>query len=190
MPTIMHPLAESPEDHRLLHEIHIGGFLRGECYAFAIALHRGLGWPLVGLMQQGVAQHAGVRSPHGPLYDIRGPLSEHQFAAKYVNPPFYFQELTEKDLYATRPIDDIVIRRARFVAEAIWPNLPWIDAIAPKVKAFVDALEKLSREHGFWVSGATPIQMPILFAAEGDEDGYDVRVTMNGRHHTIERRLK
>lgn len=187
MPTILHTLEQSPEDHALLHSLHRGGFLEGECYAFAIALHRGLGWPMVGLMKDDVIWHAGVRAPDGRIHDVRGLLSEEDFGRYFSLPPSCIREIAIEELYATRPIHDRTIVFAGRLAEALWPNLPWLDSQTRKVKAFADELEALSRKHGLWIRGSVPADPPRIYIDCGEEGGYEVRPTVDGLAHTIDR---
>lgn len=57
MPTIT-CRSEDPEDVETLHALCLSTYLDGECYAFATALHEGLGWPIIGLMHNGEIRHA------------------------------------------------------------------------------------------------------------------------------------
>jgi hypothetical protein len=188
MPTVMHTLAEQPEEHRLLHEIYGGGFLHGECYAFALALYEGLGWPLVGLMNGAVIWHAGVRSPDGNIRDVRGSLSEAKFAEGFVSAPYRIIPIVQSDLYNTRPIDTRAIDMARRLAETIWPELPWRSTHANRVRAFVDELEELCRKHNLWIMHPLVTQLPRVAKGDELEDGYDVR-PLDGSTFTIQRRF-
>jgi hypothetical protein len=187
MPTILHTLEQCPEDHEMLHDLFRGVFLEGECYAFAMALNQGLGWPMVGLMKGDVIWHAGVRSLEGRIHDVRGYVTEDEFGGYFLSPPFNLREITADELYATRPVDDYTIKRARQLAEVLWPELPWIESHAMKVKAFADELEALSRKYGFWICAGVPADPPRLFTGAGEEGGYIVRPTMDGQAHTINR---
>ncbi|MDB5244224.1 MAG: hypothetical protein JWN18_94 [Parcubacteria group bacterium] len=189
MPTLIHTLDENPQDKKMLHDLYCSGFLEGECYAFAIALNDGLDWPLVGLMKGDVVWHAGVWAPDGLIYDARGPLSKDAFARHFLLHPYDIRDVTTHELYATRPIDERSIKKARRLAEVLWPDLPWIDSAVAKVKAFADELEALSRKHGLWVCGNVPANTPILFAGYGDEGGYEVRPNSLGLNYSINRYL-
>lgn len=185
MPTMFNNLCE--KDRKSLQNVALGLYLEGECYSFAIALHRGLGWPIVGLMKENLIWHAGVRCPDGKIHDVRGPLSEEKFGRHFLSPPYNIKEVSVDDLLKTRPVHEVLIDRARQFAENIWPELPWINSYAAKVKAFADELEKLSIKHGVWFSSTTT--PAALFRGEGDEKGYEVHTSLTGGAHTIKRRL-
>jgi hypothetical protein len=189
MATVLYTLDQTPEDKELLHDMYRGIFLHGECYAFAIALHQGLGWPMVGLMKGDTIWHAGVRAPDAHIHDIRGQLTEDQFGRGFLSPPHSIRLITEEELYATRPVDEFSIKKARQLAEVLWPALPWMESQSMKVKAFADELENLSRKHGLWICGSVPADPPRLFSGYGDEGGYAIRPTQDGLTHTICRYL-
>lgn len=187
MPTILRTLKQSPKDREMLHSMYRRFFLEGECYAFALALNQGLGWPMVGLMKSSTILHAGVHAPDGRFHDIRGFLTEEKFGGHFLSPPFIIREVVADELYATRPIDEHTIKKARQLAEVLWPDLPWVSTHAMKVQAFADELEALSRKHGLWICGGVPADPPRLFIGGGDEGGYVVRPTVDGLSHTINR---
>jgi hypothetical protein len=188
MPTIYWTLDSTPEDYNTLHGFAVSLFLRGECYAFAIALNQGLGWPLVGLMAGDTVWHAGVRSPDGKIHDVRGLLTkeefEEEFGADFLSPTFSIREITEGELHAVGPISDHSVKMARQLAEVLWPDLPWVETQAMNARAFADELEVLSRKYGLWICGGIPTQPPCLFVGDGDEYGYLVRAaaTVMGTH--------
>ncbi|MBP9668952.1 MAG: hypothetical protein KBE09_01545 [Candidatus Pacebacteria bacterium] len=189
MPTIIATLKKNPEDHALLHDMYRHVYLNGECYAFAIALNDGLGWPMVGLMKGDVIWHAGVRAPDGRIHDVRGFLSEETFASYFLSPPFVLRTIDETMMRNTRKIDEHTIRYARHLAETLWPELPWKETYAMKVHAFAEELEALSRKHGFWITGSVPAQAPRLYKECGDEGGYRVCPTSDGLAYTVRRYL-
>lgn len=189
MPTILHKLEQNPEDHEMLHDMYRGVFLEGECYAFAMALNQGLAWPMIGLMKGDVIWHAGVRAPDGRIHDVRGFLTEEEFGGHFLSPPFNIREIVSDELYATRPIHDYTIKKARQLAEVLWPDLPWIESNVSKVKAFADELETLCRKHQLWICGSVPADPPRLFTGCGDEGGYEIHPTIDGLAHTITRYL-
>ncbi|KND50821.1 MAG: hypothetical protein AB202_00245 [Parcubacteria bacterium C7867-007] len=190
MPTILRKLEQSPEDHEMLHDMYRGVFLEGECYAFAIALNQGLNWPMAGLMKDAVIWHAGVRAPDGRIHDVRGLLTEEEFGGHFLSPPFDIREITANELYATRPVHNYTVKRARQLAEVLWPELPWVENHTMKAQAFADELEALSRKYGLWITGGIPADPPRLFTGGGDEGGYEVRHTIDGLAHTITRYLR
>lgn len=189
MPTILRTLEAKKEDRESLHDMCLSIFLDGECYAFAMALSQGLGWPMVGLMQDEIVLHACVRSPDGRLHDVRGFVSEKEFAKPFRKPPYELREITESDLRAIRPVHVRAIAYTRRMAETIWPDLPWINSSAAKAIAFADELETLCRKHGFWITGGVPANPPRLFVTGDDEGGYELRPTLDGLAFTINRYL-
>jgi hypothetical protein len=187
--TIILNLDSSSEDYKILHNLVCRVFLEGECYAFAIALNRGLGWPMVGLMKENVIWHAGVRVPDGRIRDARGILTEYKFGIHFMPQPFNIREITTDELYATRPVEESFIKDARQFAEVLWPDLPWVESHTTKLKEFADELEALSRKHGLWICGGVPGNPPRLFTEKGGEGGYVVGLTMDGQARTVDRYL-
>lgn len=169
-------------------------FLDGECYAFALALHRGLGWPMVGLMDGKVIRHAAAQPALRTLqlYDVRGVtnLFGEEFGRPFgIKPPYDLREVSEEDLRAVRPIHERTIERAAYWAEVMWPHWPWKQGYAIRAKAFADDLEKLSRKHGLWIRSVTPTLRPVLARSKGDELGYTISMTDGDTAFTIDRRL-
>ncbi len=187
MPTHFKPLSQTPEDYSTLHDMHKHMFLQGECYAFAIALHQGLTWPMIGLMKKEVIWHAGVRAPDGQIWDIRGPLSEDDFSSRYELPAQILREITIEELHAMRQIQHRTITLARGIAEKLWPELPWRDSHTAKVIAFADELEALSRKHDLWIVGHIPTQLPRLYVGCGEERGYEIHASMTALSYTVTR---
>jgi len=189
MPTHIERLASTFT--KTLHELALGVFQDGECYAFAIALSRSLGWHIVALMDGAVIRHALIRDPNGDFRDVRGKVAPAEIGSPFgLRPPLTFRDISELDLLAVRPVDETTIDEARQLAEIIWPDLPWHHSKAEKVKLFADRLEELSRQFGFWIVAPFPTARPLLFVAFGDEEGYTVCPTANLGGWTIERRLK
>lgn len=178
MTTRMHQLAEDSEDREILYDQLLSVYLDGECYAFAIALHRGLAWPIVGLMEDLVPRHVVVRMPSGMLRDVRGKeftADDPELGAPFsLTPPYVLQEIHESNLFVVRKIQDHSIALARSMAERLWPDLGWKNPLEPRVRAFVDALEMLCKEHGFCIRSPYVTTRPIISPLEGDEGGFDV----------------
>lgn len=164
-------------------------YLHGECYAFAMALHKGLGWQMVGLMNDQVPEHVGVRSPDGRIFDARGYVTEDTFAQPYLRPPYIFQNVEEDDLRSIRPVHEHSIYRATCFAEMIWPELPWTTPTSSRILAFVDALEQLSRAHGIWIRESSPSSFPLIYVGDETEKGYQIRPFMSARTFSLERQL-
>lgn len=195
MPTTVHSWQERSRDLKRLQETYTGGFLHGGCYVFALALHQGLGWPMVGLIRNERGhdriRHAAVRNPDGRLFDIRGYITEEEIGTPFsYEPPYDLREITIADLEANAHTQSYSIKRARNIAEILWPELPWREKRISKVTAFADELEALCRKHKFWIRAPVPAQAPILTQEEGDESGYVLRPTFDGLSYTINRRLR
>ncbi len=197
MPTIVHKLGEeNKRDWGMLHDAYIGGFLHGDCYAFAIALHQGLGWQIVGLIrnEQGRdrIRHVAVRNPDGRLFDIRGYIEDEEMGTPFsYEPPHDIRDVAVSDLEAEAHTQPYTIERARRVAETLWPELPWKETFASRVVAYADEIEAISRKHGFWIYAPlpNPNSAPPLAIGEGDEGGYDLRPTIGGFNYLISRYL-
>ena len=157
------------EDLGFLHEMCRSIYLEGECYAFATALHRGLGWPMVGIMDfidstdKKVIRHVAVKSPDEILYDARGVVSDEELGVPFdLHSPYEMRTVTEDELVRDRETAEVrerSIRMAQKFAETLWPNLPWKESFESRVKAFADALESLSREHELWIRSPVPASL-------------------------------
>ena len=194
MPTMIKTL--DGEAAQCMRGIAESGFLDGECYAFAIALSRGLGWPIVGLYPteaSTIPRHAAVYGPDKRIHDVRGPLGQRstEFGAPFgIAPPYYLRPMSEDDLRNVRPVVEHTIRLARRIAEHLWPHLPWIESEAQRARAFADELEVLSRKHRLWIRGMAPAMLPLLAKGEDDEGGYVLKPTDDGMTFTIDRYLR
>lgn len=194
MPTKVHSLKEDTEAWECLHDIAIARYLDGECYAFARALHEGLGWPLIGLMQGDVIRHAMVREPGGLLRDVCGATTAEELCKTFGLPlPPVTREVRDFDLIrAEEPAERIffMIRQARKMAEVLWPELPWRDSAAQCVAAFTDELESLCRKHRLWLRPMVP-GSPMMISDEiGEERGYALTPTSDGTTFCIDRYFK
>lgn len=194
MPAIIRTLyEEDTESTEALRDMCVQTFLDGECYAFATALHEGLGWPMIGLMDGDVIRHVAVQSPDGKLYDARGLIKEEEFGLGGpfgLRPPYDLRRVSVGDLVRTGEPSEFrarTVRRARMVAEAIWPELPWQDSFATRVTAFANELEALSRKHGLWIRSPVPAAAPVLAIGDDAEGGYKLRPTADGTTFTIDR---
>jgi hypothetical protein len=182
----------SDEDKRCLQDIAGGMYQDGECYAFAIALNRGLGWPILGLMDGEVVRHVAVYGIDHKLHDVRGAFKQDdpKFGRPFgIGLPYTLEPVTEDDLRAIRPVHERTIRRALRFAECIWPELPWKEARSEKVRAFANELEEVCRRHGVWLRSAYPAAKPIVSEAVGDEVGFIIEPTQDGIAFTIYRQL-
>ena len=163
----------------------------GNCYPVAIALHRGLEWPLIGLTNGEDIVHAGVRAPNGMPWDGRGELTEQEFEKPFLNfSSFMIQSISEKDLFirSSPAIEywvELMLRRAQLA----WPDLPWkIRTPQDRVMAFANELEELSRKYGLWICGMTPTSLPVVFECQNNEAArYEVKLTAEGNAFTVNR---
>lgn len=186
MSTLLKELHE--KDRAMLHDFARGIFLDGECYAFAIALHHGTGWPVAGLIYRDVIRHAAVERPDGLLQDVRGPVSREEFSKPFsISPPYEICVITEHDLYAAREIKPMAIDLASRMAQALWPDLPWRDGLHKRAVAFLNDLEIISRKHGIWIRSAVPGSPPLLAQESNDEGGYVLSPTIDALTYTIDR---
>lgn len=165
-------------------------FLEGECYAFAIALHRGLGWPIFGLMVNGKIRHAFLdpTNTDGVFFDARGYISEEKLGIPFgIEQSYELSRVEEKDLYATRPIIDSFVYKARQFAEVIWTDLPWKGGVeADKILQFAKDLEELSQKHNIWIRSAFPGTPSLLARGCGDEN-YSLKLMSDGFTYSIDR---
>lgn len=190
MAALYKPLGD--EERGCLHDMARAMFLDGECYAFAVALSRGLGRPMVGLMRGDEIRHATVYMISHLLHDVRGIFSQEdpKLGEPFgMSPPYTLRTITEGDLLAVRPVHERTIATAARFAEAIWPNLPWTNSRARRAAAFAEELEALSRKHKFWIRAPYPAAMPILCDGMDDEAGYTLQHTCDASSFTIDRRL-
>jgi hypothetical protein len=163
-------------------------YLNGQCYELAIALHRGLDWELIGLVQdlygQSVIRHAAVKHPQGGYFDGRGWLSDEEFILPLGQGGII--SFTETELkHRTRSIPENAVAMAGKLAMSRWPELPWLpDTYFKKVVSFLDDLDQLCRRHGFWLCADTATSWPMIVAGDGNEIGYALATTGNGSYTT------
>lgn len=196
MPTAFDPLDE--ESRKTLHDMSMGTYLDGECYAFAIALSDSLGWRIIGLAEGYTIRHALVEQPDGHLRDVRGSFAKDdpQLGMPFGHTPnkYDLQIITASDLRVRRPVGERHIRLARRLAEVIWPELPWKHSNQSRVQAFMDDLESISRKHRIWIRAPYPAARPVLADGDDEEGGYVLTPTDDGmtfvfdRYFTSERR--
>ncbi|MFA5777104.1 MAG: hypothetical protein WC906_01540 [Parcubacteria group bacterium] len=186
MSTIIEEIDTS--DFRLM----LSSSIYGQCYNFALALHRGLGWPLIGLIVDPVIIHAGVLSSEGKIWDGRGEISEADFVEPFVEGEAYIiKEIKEEDLTHEPKVKETTIDFFLEKAQLVWPELPWKQAtFMEKVKTFADELEALSRKYKLWISGTLPVAPPAIFKGCDDETGYAVKLSADGNAFFINRMLE
>jgi len=169
-----------PEYREATHSFLVGVCLEGGRYAFAIALSRGLGWPMVGLFHKDEIRLAAVSGPDGTLRDVVGLVNEAELGKQFGI--YELRPITEEDLKTVEPIDEYLVQSILRKAQIVWPDLPWKPDISlrSKVDSFAKELEQLSRKHGFWIYGNFPTALPIITEEHGEEAGYELRPTMDG----------
>lgn len=182
----------SKTEKRYLLQTIYGACMHGYCYIFAIALHRALGWPIMGILDDDGKSiwHAVVMQPDNQLRDVRGPVPLEKLGEPFnKKPPYALVEVTEEDLRARDPnITDLAIESLQQKAEAIWPELPWPkSSLRQKTESFLVELEALSRKHGFWIRGSIPAHLPVLSPEDGRETGYIARPTPTGSEFFLNR---
>jgi hypothetical protein len=182
-----------PRTHRVfLWKMIYSMCLHGQCYPFAIALHRALGWPMIGLSYRERIVHAVLRRPDGIYFDVRGSITETQLGAPFcIYPPFTLVEVDEETLRRLQPnINDRFILSLQEKARQIWPRLPWTPSPTQvQVEGFLTELEALSRKYGIWIRANTPATPPFLETPIGKEVGYEASVDGTGLKYYFHRAL-
>lgn len=156
-------------------------YFHRECYELAIALNRGLDWGMVMLQHTGkkgtTVRHAGVRHPDGGFFDARGRVAEDLFmmtfeSVKLIDCPF--EDILKQQ---GRPVLEYAIHCAGQHAMRLWPQLPWSNSTSiGQMIEFLDDLERLCRQHGFWIADAN------LAATNDEEVGYELAVSTDGEY--------
>ena len=181
MPVRFYPL-EGGELERAL-ELIEQKYLK-EYSAFAIALHRALGWKIVGVLDGDKLVHAGLLDEgENCLFDARGRVGG-GFCADTL------KDMTESELYTLKPTSEAEIGEALQRAKVLWPTLPWKEGEpADRHVAFLRELEELSRKHNVWVTPIHAVTPPLVSESEGTEMGYDLRALWTGKYSFVCRRL-
>lgn len=168
-------------------------YLDGQCYELAVALHRGLDWPIVGILEDTVVRHALVRMPSGHLWDARGEVTGARIGEPFGLREPLFQTFPNEPrfLNAVRPVHELAIERARRLAENLWPDeLPWINSRKKRALRFATAFEELCREYGCYVRAPYPGGRPLLVEHDsGDTVSYALQITDDGMTYAIDRVL-
>jgi hypothetical protein len=178
------------EEREFLQQTLLGSWLKGECYALAVALNQGLDWPIVGLMNGKEPYHAAVLSPLGFFWDARGKTTKEEFLGPFseIGPPCKIELMHSRELFKQRPISEDSIRTASNLAQAIWPELPWRpETLTVRMKKFTEALTNVCRKHKIWLRAPYPTTPPIAYDAYGDEKGYSFKYSGTGQEFFIDR---
>jgi hypothetical protein len=146
---------------------------------------------MTGLLGHGTVVHAGVRSPKGRFYDVRGCVREVDIGEPFGIPEVRctFKPVTEEDLQIIQPIHEHAIAMARKLAEALFPELPWESTQETKILRFLEELEDVSRRHGLWVRSPYPAARPVL-EPTGEGEHYVAQRTADGFGFIFERKLE
>jgi hypothetical protein len=176
------------QDRKMLHDIILAMCLDGHCYAFAIALNRGTGWPMFGLMKDNVVRHAVVRDPIGVFHDARGEVIEKELGRPFgLKDPYVLKSVSEEELFSIKQISEYTIESASKKAQILWPELPWkSETLKNRIFAFSKELEAISRKHGLWLRAFLPTTPPVIAEDFGKELGYELGLTIDGSY-TIRR---
>lgn len=163
--------------------------LHGQCYSFAIVLHRALGWPMMGIIAGKDIPHVVVRQPDGTYRDSRGVITEEQIGEPFgIRPPFTLAQVSEEELRSRQPsIHEIYLSSLETKMRAIWPRLPWPPSSRERALEFLGELEALSRRYGFWIRSSTPGAPPFVSEARGEEVGYSAQLDILGSEYYFDR---
>jgi len=178
----------NPKDREELRLLVEKQCLERDSYTFAIALSRGLNWPIIGLIKGDLIRHAVLIGSDGMYWDARGPVTEDELGKQFgILPSYKVQQINEEDLMAAQPISEVDIYFISKKAQAIWPDLPWAEnTLKSRTLAFAADLERISRKHGLWIYGFIPNFPPVIVESEGNEAGYSVKTDLDGSY-TINR---
>lgn len=166
-----------------MHQICISLFLTGHCYALAIALSRGTGWPIYGIIKDGLVWHAGVRDENERFWDARGRVDDGKIGEPFgLGDGLMMRQVTEEELQVTKFMNEIVIHRASVLAQMIWPNLPWNrEAYRTRVLSFIRELDEISRKHQVWIRSEVPNRAMVVDQMDGRE-GFQVEPSATGQY--------
>lgn len=181
------------EELSYLRSLILGTYLQPNCYALAIALYRGLGWPIVGIRQIGSTEihHAAVNTPENIFFDARGKVHDFENLILPFNTHtkvgFELVNVTEQELLSSKPIEEYFIESTSVKAQSAWPELPWKnDTFKKHIERFAEELETLSRKHNLWIRAPFVTTQPIICDGDGDES-YTLQPTADGSGYFINR---
>jgi hypothetical protein len=181
------------ERYRIWSE-HRRKYLHQTCSRFAHGLHKVTGWPIVGIdWKDGRLGHAGLRSPDGSCWDVRGPSVDREFREPFSDPAYYAQAIREVEL---AEVLDMIGPGAEFLHCAedhisqIWPCLPHLPTSRrSRAMKFAAEIEQISQRTEVWISscGLGSHLWPML--AEGDGTELDYRLRRAGKALEFDRTL-
>lgn len=166
----------------------------GDCYHFALAMHRELNWDIIGLFVEDgkLPVHVGVKSSEGKIWDGRGEISEKEFIEPFVkNSAYKMREVTEEELLVSGTVNESRVEYLQKKAQIVWPNLAWKEkTFQQRVTEFAKELEGLSRKYGLWICKTYPPDSPTIVEGYGDEVGYEISPNVHGGSFSINRILE
>ena len=182
----------SDRDRSILQDLCISRFLQGGCGYFAVAMSRGLGWPMIRIEKpENRFEHVAVLSPDGwsgRYFDARGSVSSEDLGRPFsMYPPHMIRQTSEEEIRSTNPeMFEHQVETALGYAQALWQDLPWLkDTPLMRALAFASRLVELSTKTGYWIR-----DQGILYRGSDIEDGYVVHPFMDGSQFLITRSLK
>jgi len=188
------------ESRGMIHSLLQGMCRDGDGCEFAAALARGTGLPIVGLLRgacgdggvPGAWRHAAVMLPDGSLFDVRGRVPAEEFGTPFGETwPWLVLRMSEADLAAVRPLQEANMHTIAKLAQALWPDLPWLEtSFHGRMAAFLADLDALSRKHQVWIRAPYPAASPMLAEGNGDEAGYRAGVTCDGLAISFDRSFR
>lgn len=173
----------------------LGGYLKGMCFIFAIAVARGTGEQLIVVEDRSGIVHAGLRTGTGMCKDIRGEMDQASFTEVFVSGDHLIRETSEEELLRVslaannEPISEDMIAQARRHAESVWPMWPWKGGHLDQVTKFVEELEVLCRKYGVWLREPYPTTLPLVYPSDGEEKGFELVQLPNVSNQYMLRRV-
>lgn len=192
MPVIIRELSE--EDRAAAHASNMH-FFNGNCYSFAVALHRLTGWQIVGLVRSCEIwpDHVGVRDPDGNLRDYRGIVPYKEFGRYFgYTAPYKLRDYSPEELARSSGVRESLVELALDLIEVIWPELPMrIDGKLARAHRFTAAMEQLCRDHDIWFTTTAQGTAFWPFMSFGDDiaQGIELRPALIGNSYFFNRHL-
>ncbi len=151
-------------------------YLEGNCYEFALGIHRDTGLPIIGLVNDGTVWHVGIRYTDGRFFDARGFVEESEIEVPFRKQgPFEIRIVAIDELLASREISGEGAARASMLVQALHPDFPWRESVLiNRIRLFMEALEGLCKTHGLMIRAPFQTTRPIIDVAYGDEKGFSM----------------
>lgn len=166
-----------------VHSLCLGLHLDGNCYEFAMAVSRGTGWPMFGVMDGSVVRHVVVKGNDGRFRDSRGVLSLKEIGEPFrLGYPVTLKAVNGADLRKVRLVSELGISRAALMAEALWPEWPWKEkCFKNRSIAFLKELEVLCKKYSVWIRSPYPNMKIVIDNRHGDE-GFCIEPACTGQY--------